>query len=195
MKKTNYVIFHHRQKRRNYTINLKIYDNIRKIFISLEYKDYVKYLGVLIDSNLTWKQHISHIASKLSKIIGIICRLRHLAPFSTLSNIYRSLIYPYLSYGLVAWGQATKSHIQTILTLQKRVVRLMNFANYDSHAVPYFITSNVMPINILYVKLTSILMHDVHNNLTPSNLSDMFTLSHHTYTITIPVLQLLVTII
>ena len=54
----------------------------------------------------------------------------------------------------------------------------MNFANYNSHAVPYFISANVMPINMLYVKLSSLLMHDVHNNLIPSNLSGMFTLSH-----------------
>ena len=138
----------------------------------------MKYLGVLIDSKLTWKHHISHIASKISKSVGIICRLRHLAPFLTLLNIYRSLLYPYLSYGLVAWGQAAKSRMEKILILQIRIVRLMNFANYNSHAVPYFISANVMPINMLYVKLSSLLMHDVHNNLIPFNLSGMFTLSY-----------------
>jgi hypothetical protein len=40
--------------------------------ISIEYKEYVKYLGVLIDENLTWKYHIDNIASKISKAIGII---------------------------------------------------------------------------------------------------------------------------
>ena len=53
VKKTNFVIFHPSQKRFNYKENLKIYDNNRKYFICLERKDYVKYLGVLIDSNLT----------------------------------------------------------------------------------------------------------------------------------------------
>ena len=64
VKKTNFVIFHPSQKRLNYKLNLKIYDNNRTHFISLESKDYVKYLGVLIDSNLTWKHHISHIKNK-----------------------------------------------------------------------------------------------------------------------------------
>ena len=68
--------------------------------------------------------------------------------------------------------------MEKVLILQKRVVRLMNFANYNSHAVPYFISANVMPINMHYVKLSSLLMHDVHNNLIPSNLSGLFTLSH-----------------
>ena len=53
VKKTNFVIFHPSQKRPNYKVNLKIYDNNRKKIIFLEPKDYVKYLGELIDSNLT----------------------------------------------------------------------------------------------------------------------------------------------
>ena len=40
----------------------------------------VKFLGVLIDKNLTWRPHIDHIASKISKIVGIIARLRHYVP-------------------------------------------------------------------------------------------------------------------
>ena len=57
----------------------------------------------------------------------------------TLFSIYNSLILPYLFYGLVAWGQAAKSHLQKIIVLQKRTVRLINFAPFRSHAVPFFI--------------------------------------------------------
>ena len=48
-----------------------------------------------------------------------------LEPFTTLLNIYQSLILPYLTYGLAAWGQAAKTHLQKILVLQKRAIRLM----------------------------------------------------------------------
>ena len=65
---------------------------------------YSVYLGILLDSNLSWK-----FALKISKIIGVIARLRHFVPLCTLLNIYRSLIFPYLSYGLAAWGQAAKN--------------------------------------------------------------------------------------
>ena len=103
-------------------------------------------------------------------------------PFQHL-NIYNSLISPYLTYGLVAWGQAAKSHIKKILILQKRVLRLMNFASFNSHAVPYFISSNILPVNMLYFKLASLLMLDVYHNVTHSNLSDLFTSTYkvHNY--------------
>lgn len=175
IQKTNFVIFHPYQKRLNYEVNLKIFDNRINKFISLERKDYVKYLGVLIDGNLSWKYHICHVASKVSRNIGIIARLRHFTPSATLHNIYRSLISPYLSYGLSAWGQAAKIHLDKILLLQKRVVRLMNFAKFSEHAIPLFLSSHIMPLNILYFKLSSTLMFDVHNKSVPSNISDLFT--------------------
>ena len=174
LKKSNFVIFHQYQKRINYQVNLKIFDHNTNSFFSLECKDYIKYLGVLIDSNLTWKYHISHVASKVSKT-SIIARLRHFIPMSALLHIYRSLVLPYLSYGLVAWGQAAQTHLNKIFTLQKRALRLMHFAQYRSHATPFFIASNVIPLNMLYFKSVSILMHDVYNNMAPSNISDLFT--------------------
>ena len=58
-------------------------------------KTYVNYLGVLINGNLSWEQHIDFVSMKISKGIGIIATLRHLMPFCTLLNIYRLLIEPY----------------------------------------------------------------------------------------------------
>ena len=56
-----------------------------------------------------------------------------------------------MSYGLVAWGHAAKTHLQKLLVLQKRVCRLMYFSEPRAHAVSLFITSNILPTNMLYV--------------------------------------------
>ena len=47
---------------------------------------------------------------KISKTVGIIARLRHFVPLNTLKAIYKALLSSYLSYGIVAWGQAAKTH-------------------------------------------------------------------------------------
>ena len=47
--------------------------------------------------------------------------------------------------GLAAWGQAAKTHLQKVLVLQKRVLRLMNFSEPKTHVVSLFITSNILP--------------------------------------------------
>ena len=71
------------------------------------------YLGVLTDSNLSWKYHISHVESKISSNIGVIARLRHFTPFITLLNIFRSLIFPYISYGLSVWGPGSQNTLHS----------------------------------------------------------------------------------
>ena len=77
------------------------------LYVHLEskiYIDYIKYLGVLIDQNLSWKYHIdSIIATKISKNVELIAKLRHSVPRPILLNIYKSLIHLYLTYGLAAW--------------------------------------------------------------------------------------------
>ena len=107
-KKSNYVIFRPYQRKLNYSVNIEMIDNCTQIPTTLQCKDHVKYLGVLLDSNLSWKFHIDNVALKVSRTVGVVARLRHFVPRTTLLNIYQSLILPYLRYGLAAWGQAAK---------------------------------------------------------------------------------------
>ena len=132
---------------------------------------------MLNDENLSWKHHISHIASKISISIGIISRLRHFVPLNTLCHIYKSLIQSSLSrlYGIVAWGPADKTHRNRLFHLQKRALRLMFFDEFIAHAIPFFVSSNLLPLDFLYFKSTAALMHDVFNNLTPPHIFNIFT--------------------
>ena len=174
-KKTNYIIFHPYQKRNVFDIRIKVYDSRTKTFFDLERNDHVKYLGVIIDQHLSWKHHINYIALKISRNIGIISRLRHFVPLKTLISIYDSLISPYISYGLIAWGQASKTHLEKILILQKRAVRLINFLPFRTHAIPYFAQSNILPITMIYCKLSSTLMLDITTNSASQNICNLFT--------------------
>ena len=69
---SNFVLFNSTRKKLINNVRLKINDE------NIEGKPYTKYLGVLIDKNLTWSHHIHHVNLKLSKGIGIWCKLGHL---------------------------------------------------------------------------------------------------------------------
>ena len=116
LKEYNYVIFRPYRCKLGYSVNIQMFDNSTHTFTSLECKERVKYLGILLDSNLSWKFHIEYVALKISKIIGVIARLRYSVPLCTFLNIHRSLIF---SYTDVSWfsclGQAAKTHLQNSL--------------------------------------------------------------------------------
>ena len=179
MLKSQTVIFRPYQRKLNYSVNIEIIDNCTQFPTTLQCEDHVKYLGVLLDSNLSWKFQINNVALKISRTVGVVAHLRHFVPRTTLLNIYQSLILPYLTYGLAAWGQAAKTHLQKILVLQKRVLRLMYFSEPRAHAVPLFISSKILPLQMLYAekvggKVSSI-MFDVSCMNAPSNICDFFT--------------------
>ena len=123
---------------------------------------------------MSWKHHIDHIVIKISRTIGLISKLRHFVPKHTLINIYRSLIAPYLSYGLIVWGQACKSYLDKLLKLQKRVLRFIYFSDHNQHAIPLFSDASNLPLQFSYYELAANLMFDIRRRNAPRNIRDLF---------------------
>ena len=113
-----------------------MYDNEKTAQPNLSPSKYVKYLGLLIEISLTWRDHIDNIALKISKSVGLLAKLRYFVPRCSLLNIYKSLILPYVSYDLTVWGLAIKCYINKILILQKRALRFIYFSQSKENAVP-----------------------------------------------------------
>ena len=63
----------------------------------------------MTDDKINWKYHISFTCSRISRNTGIFLKLRHYLSPQQLKQIYYNLIYPYLSYAILAWGSAYKS--------------------------------------------------------------------------------------
>ena len=91
-----------------------------------------KYHGV---GTLTWSHHINHISNKLSRICGVLSRLKHYVPVLILKIIYNSLFLSHLNYGITAWGFNVGPRIKT---LQKKAIRYISNAKYNSHTTPVF---------------------------------------------------------
>ena len=83
----------------------------------------------MIDDCVSWKYHISYICSRISRNIGIISKLRHYLSIKQLKQIYYNLIYPYITYAILAWGSTYVSSLQKVQVKQNHVARLIFFAN------------------------------------------------------------------
>ena len=113
--KSYFIIFHPVQKNVNYTVNLLINGRI------LVERKSLKYLGVIIDCNLNWKEHVSELCKKISRGVGILSKLRHFLDVRILIQIYYSIIYPFLRYGVIIWGNTYKTNLESLIILQKRL--------------------------------------------------------------------------
>ena len=123
---SNFVIFHPPQKKVHTNITLYINDE------KLEQKQFTKYLGVLIDKHLAWKQHIHYVNLKISRAVGLLAKLRHLVPKNTLRTLYYAFIQPHVDYCLINWGCANKTALNPIRVSIKKAVRIMAFEEkYD----------------------------------------------------------------
>ena len=132
IEKTSFVIFHPPQRKITYQMNLRISNNL----IKQDRK--VKYLGLIIDSNLNWKSHLHELGKKLARNIGILSKIRHFVNNSILYQLYYSLIYPLLTYGLLVWGNTYHTTLKPIITLQKRALRIITYSKPDEHSDPLF---------------------------------------------------------
>ena len=122
-KKSDFVIFQPPRRKQTHPILITLYNPSTKTSLPLACKVFVKYLSVLIDRRLSWKNQIDHLCNRISRTVGIISKLRHFLPRYVLLKIYKSLLHPLLSYGVNIWGQANKTAINKLLILQKRALR------------------------------------------------------------------------
>ena len=84
--------------------------------------------GIFIDSNLSWKCHVDYISRKVKRsIIGLLSKLRCYVSRDTLINFYYSLIYPFLIYGIIVWGNTYTTSLNSLYILQKKQYVLSNF--------------------------------------------------------------------
>jgi hypothetical protein len=106
-----------------------------------------KFLGVVIDDRLRYSNHIEMLGKKISKSIGIIYKLKNTVPTSILINLYYTLVYPYLLYCNVIWGNTFICHLQPLIILQKKIIRIITGSNYLDPTTPLFYKTKILKLN------------------------------------------------
>ena len=112
--------------------------------------------------------HIQHINSKLSENLGILFRLRHFLTLNTLRQIYYSLIYPYLHYGIMSWGNTYPSRLTKVQTKQNCIF----FSHNSESSAPYFKPLDILNIDNIFKLEISLLAHKISQNVV--NIPEVF---------------------
>ena len=145
------MIFKYQRKRLDNPIKIKL--SRKRLYPSKS----VKYLGIKIEENLNWKQHIQDITTKLNRANAFLYTIINFLNRYILRAIYFAIFDTHLNYVSLIWGQNLNA-VSSIVILQKKVLRIMDFQSRDSHSSPLFKSSHILKLedkiltqNILFI--------------------------------------------
>ena len=167
--KTELIVFRHPNKQLNYNLKIKI--NGKK----LEPTKQVKYLGVVLDPHLNWSYQTDGLATKLTRAVGMLAKIRHFVQTNTLRSIYFGIFSSLLTYGSQVWGQFPNQNVHRLQNIQNKAIRIINFSKYNDPVDPIYHKLKVLKLSD-QVKLENFLfVHNSLNNKVPKPLRKSFT--------------------
>ncbi len=114
-----------------------------------------KFLGILTDNRLKFKEHIEAVKSKLSLLSGTIYRLKNHLTLNCLVQVYFALIYPHLMYCSAIWGGANSTLIHSLFVTQKKLFRVMFCKTRYAHTHCIFRDNRLLKVSgIIHVQST-----------------------------------------
>ena len=140
----------------------------------IELVDSTKFPGLIIDNKLSWREHIANQSKLLSRNVGIINKLKSMFPSDVLLNLYSTLVLSYLNYGILAWGNSSRTNLDKLLLVQKRAIRIICHKSRLTHTDQLFHTNKVLKVYDLYDLRLGCFMYQLNSNELPHALSMLF---------------------
>lgn len=112
----------------------------------------IRYLGVLIDFRLSWKDHLTMLNNKCRKTIYYFLQIRNFCNMNALKQVYFALAQSLLEYGIIAWGSAPITHLRSLETTQKAILKVLLRKPRDYPSNLLFRETLVLNIRSLHMK-------------------------------------------
>jgi len=169
LKKTHIMVFGKKHRNIENTISTTIKGT------TLEIVTHTKFLGVILDNSLSWKEHSLYLSKKISKSIGILTRARPFLNKTTLRQLYFSFLYPYLNYCSSIWGNASDNILWPLFKIQKRAIRiLVNLRGRDSTRQSFY-DLKLLRLPEIYKFSVLIFVYKFKNRLLPTVFDNFYT--------------------
>ena len=161
-KKINYMIFT-KKKINQFTFTIQIGQN------KIVRVNKMKYLEVMMDDTLSWKEHVNYLNSKIARgsWAWAISKIKPYVNIKTLRTLYYCLIYPHLQYCISSWGRASQAILRPPKTTQKRVLRIITRSPYCTPSTPLFSELELLKLNDIYKLKIAIAVYNKHNGNWP----------------------------
>ena len=161
--KIELVIFKHQRKKLDTEIKL----DRKRLYPSQS----VRYLGIKIDQNFNWKDHIN-IAIKLNRDNALLFKIRNFVNITILKTIYFAIFDSHINYANLVWAQNSNA-MSRILTLQKKAMTIISFQSRNCHSGPLFFKLKLLKFNDKVHLENVLLTSKFINSLLPPSLQQL----------------------
>lgn len=141
----------------------------------------VRYLGVIVDECLSFKDHIAFISTKLAKNVGTLRKLKNFFPKKVIRMLYFSLIHPYLLYCVTVWSSTFTSHLYPLRVLQNKAVRVLTNDLSQNSVRSRYHQLKILPFFGLVKFYVNLFMYKFFSNLLPACFSELYNERDHSY--------------
>lgn len=123
--------------------------SLRNIETQLQTSESVKFLGVYLDSKLTWREHVTHLINKLASIVYLIRNLAGIVSREVLMLAYHGYFASNMTYALLGWGHS--AHAPDVFRLQRRCVRVIAGLGYRDCCRRQFTEYKILTLPCAYI--------------------------------------------
>jgi exonuclease III len=105
------------------------------------------YLGLHVDEDFSWKNHVNHLVSKLRTVVREMSFMRSNMTYSAKRIVYHSIAHSHLNYGITAWGSA---NLTSLLDVQEKILYKMCSKKHKISVTNLYKFWNVLPVNKIF---------------------------------------------
>lgn len=119
----------------------------------------MKYLGILLDKNLCFKDHVNMLVGRVRKLIYVFKTLRHVLKPNILKTVYYALCQSIIMYCITVWGGTCKTTLLPLERAQRAVLKVSTFRPYRFPTAQLFKFCEVLSVRQLFIFHTILLKH------------------------------------
>ena len=117
--------------------------------LSIEQCGSVRYLGIYLDSKLTWEEHVNHLVKRLNTSIYLIRNLLTVVSIDTVFTAYYGCFYSQMAYAVLCWGHS--AHASMVFRAQRRCIRVMTGLGFSDCCREKFKEHNFLTFPSVYI--------------------------------------------
>ena len=142
--------------------------------------NHLRFLGVYIDNWLNFNEHFKKVLNKVQNGLRGLIMSKHFLSYRAKLNIYHALIHSHLSYCAIIWLDSLNSkQLNQLKIIQKKCIRIIFNAKYNSHTSKFFEFSRICKIENLYEKEALQLTFKYFDRALPKAIMNLYNKSLH----------------